>query len=740
MMDKGQLKVQGIRFARSLQQLVKMVSMFSSVHKSSTGLLERSYEQLNILVRQSRHLTIGFVDQRVLINNILTNEESLKPLENDLLKRGIGAVTFEAGITLAAFRNAVTVLAAQPRVIDQCGGLLPFLDQQSLEFVRIFPANKNEARNKDGDTILEMGSEEFLISKALSGSGQGFGGVDSLLNHLEPTTGSPGYFSEIQRAVEQKFEASLKNPDEDPQRGYMDLARMLNGIRPDVALGALSGVAGSGSGGSASGSSEDVTAQVFEDSALRWAMHRLTQTPNGDDGIIVEEQIFRVLMRSLQATHAASRIANRLAEFAEQYALPKHTFDRLQEEVRWMALTPRQKLRELLALNHFSAAEFRRALELIKELLKAGKAEDAAAIGLQYLTIFQDHKDIHMEESGRVPDLLRALAGVQGEFWIAAGDCLCNALCSEKVNQLVHVQVVNSIAALAKVVVLYEDFELVYKAGAALERSVGMTNFSHVNCCAPALQNLLPSSAIDRIAEIYIQKRADSTWLKTVAALLRWAGKVGIDRLFERLENEPVAANRLALIRLLSRVGFAGIEGARTRLQHQEWYVVRNACKILSELKDPELLTQLEPVLGHKDDRVQKAALQAIRESRLPGSARVLANALPALSQQLQEDVLGELMFLRDPASLPGLQAFLDCPAANSRSMLLKVIQAVSGIEGPEASALLARIAEEKRFGDDLRKNAQQVVGQRKATEAKAVASTGSNSSIRLPQLSFGHD
>jgi len=40
--DKKQFKVHGIRFARSLQMLVKMVNMFSAVHKSAAGMLQRN--------------------------------------------------------------------------------------------------------------------------------------------------------------------------------------------------------------------------------------------------------------------------------------------------------------------------------------------------------------------------------------------------------------------------------------------------------------------------------------------------------------------------------------------------------------------------------------------------------------------------------------------------------------------------------------------------------------------------
>src|SRR6185437_13047962 len=396
MQDKKHLKVQGIRFARSLQTLIKMVNMFSAEHKSASGLLQRTYELLNPLVKQARCLTLGFVDRRILLNNILTVEESLKPLENEFLKRGIGAITFDAGITLTAFREAVACIGANPRVIDEHGGLLPFLEQKKLEFVRIFPASKTEKRNEDGDTILDMGSEEYLISKALNDINGGFSqGIEAVLSHMEATASAgdgngPGVgagngvgfgtqgngfgggngaitsgfgagtgtgnvvlggcfsgatrvgaaagtsasagnglgrqMNELQRVIEQKFESSFRNPDEDPQTAYIELAKMLQTVRPDVVLNNL---VSDGKGGDAA-RQQELTAEVFEDSALRWAMKRLAVVPAGDDAVIVEEQVFRVLMRSLQATHAATRLAKKLAELAKEYALPPQTLARIQ--------------------------------------------------------------------------------------------------------------------------------------------------------------------------------------------------------------------------------------------------------------------------------------------------------------------------------------------------------------------------------------------------------------------------
>lgn len=774
MQDKKHLKVQGIRFARSLQTLIKMVNMFSAEHKSASGLLQRTYELLNPLVKQARCLTLGFVDRRILLNNILTVEESLKPLENEFLKRGIGAITFDAGITLTAFREAVACIGANPRLIDENGGLLPFLEQKKLEFVRIFPASKAEKRNEEGDTILDMGSEEYLISKALNDINGGFSqGIESVLSQMEATaspgdssgsgsggatgigfgtagngfggsggtcagngfgagtanavlgsgfsggngssTGASAYggqgfsrqLNDLQRAIEQKFESSFRNPDDDPQTAYLELAKMLQTVRPDAVLNNL---VSDGNVGDAA-KQQELTAEVFEDSALRWAMKRLSAVPAGDDAVIVEEQVFRVLMRSLQATHAATRLAKKLAELAKEYALPPQTLARIQAEVRWLTLTPHQKLCELLGLTHFTATEFRRCLELIKEFIRQGEPEQAMALGIQYCSVLEHPAEVELPDVARIPELLRSLAGTQGEFWEAAADWLTQALSSSKLNAMLHFQVVNGLVTLARISATYEHFDLVQKIGLALDASAAADTSGHARCCVPAVISLLPPSSVDRITEMFFEKKSDSSWLKLVANILRWAGPDAIERIFIALDGEVTTANRLAIIRLLTRLGPSALAPARKRVQRSEWYVVRNACKILGELKDPELLQHVQPAFTNKDQRVQKAALHAIIDSRLPGTASTLVALIPELSPVLLEDVFYELIYLADPASLPGLERcfYSPLPAA----LLWRLVSVVAAIQTAGAEELLGRISRDDKLPQNVRTAAKQALEQR---------------------------
>jgi HEAT repeat protein len=255
--------------------------------------------------------------------------------------------------------------------------------------------------------------------------------------------------------------------------------------------------------------------------------------------------------------------------------------------------------------------------------------------------------------------------------------------------------------------------------GTALEESAAHDQTSHTKCCSASISNLLQPSAVDRIAEIFLDKKNEPVWTKNVTGILRWAGAGAIERLFVALDTELLAANRLALIRLLGRIGPVGLPAARQRLQHKEWYVVRNACKLLGELKDPELLKHIAPVFEHEDERVKKAALQAVMESKLPGRAAVIANALPLFSPQLLEDALCELMHQADSESLPGLEKLFNSTAAKNGKVLRLIINVIAAVPDEQAVNLLSKISYSEILDAGLRKAAQEALSACAARKAR---------------------
>ncbi len=657
--DRNQLKMQGLRFAKSLQMVMKTVIMFSADHKGAAQPIDNSYHLLNALLKQSRTFTFGFIDGRIMINNVLTQpDKSLLSLENELLKRGIGAVTFEAGLTLAGYKRAAGVLAVPVKHLEELGGLLPWLDQNPVEFLRVYPAAKNQSRTADGDTVLETDSESFLMSKAMqelhtgpdpmdmlfqsafgerlmqsagnetgqmpayggggpgggpgSGGGSGHGGGPGDSgggygggagggysggggapsgggggNYGSPGGGSGGYgppgtaagFGEggiglgtggggrgpgdgsgggfdvppkpytdgpekILAIVDDKLNQATEAA---PPKAHAELARILRDLRPDAVLAALPAARQEEL---RSMPREQMAVELFEDTTLKWAVNRLTNAALGPKSVVVEGEVIGVLLKALQATQSSVRLGRKLADMAQENLIPKQSYERIQEELKWITLTNKQKLDLLMKVDHYNPHQFRRLLDLMKELIKTNKVEQTNQLANHYFEIFNDPDHIGPDELSRIPDLFRVVSGIHAEFWNRAAEVLSAHLLREKVESFEHFQVINALTALTRIVGAYEDFDLIFAAGAAIDSSMARDPQAHMKCCADALPMLMNPSAVDRIIEIFVERTDSTPWMKTSAALLRWTGAPGINKVFHRLEHEqkrnPPGADAIA--------------------------------------------------------------------------------------------------------------------------------------------------------------------------------------------------
>src|SRR5436305_940091 len=193
MEDKNKLKMEGLKFGRLLQSVYRLSAMFTVEHRAADGAVRASYEALNALVKQVQQFTFGFLDHRVLLNNILTPDRSLKNLESDFSKRGLGAVTFPAGITLGGYRRVLAVICASPEELERNGGVKRYFEQNMVEGVRIIPGQKGTASTEE--TVLEGDPEALLRAQnanlADGGGGQSIG-LDLLLEAVGMAGGGGG--------------------------------------------------------------------------------------------------------------------------------------------------------------------------------------------------------------------------------------------------------------------------------------------------------------------------------------------------------------------------------------------------------------------------------------------------------------------------------------------------------------------------------------------------------------------
>ena len=836
MLDSKQIKNLGLRFARALQMTLKTAGVFTIEHRSAQAPIQQSFMLLNNLLKDVGQLTLGFVDNQVVLNNLLTTDPSLQKLETEFLKRGIAAVTFEPGLTLGRYKKVIHVLSAPSSAIDAAGGFLAFLEQNEIESVRILPAARNKKKNQDGDTILDTDSESYILSKqsvddqaprdfldsieallesggfdsstrtevlssfaaqgidgslygvpvevpklaivkdgevvapatslggpegggeralyAAAGQGSGVGGTGtgsypqaagpisaaalpagskgtasvaygaSANNHVAELHGGgavrgkggnagPSTFLEL---VESSVQRSLQEANGDPRKSYASLARILRntGVQqileqfPADRRQELSSL-----------SPDRIAAEYVEDTALKLAGLKLKSNEESPRKLLVEEEVVFLLGRSLQATQMADRLAHKLSKLIQDFAIPPHVQEKIREELQWTSYNSAKKYSQLMELKRFSNVEFRRLRELLKELVTQRDLQRAGALVTHYFDFLDDPQaTLDGGTLSRAPELLRTVPVSQTEFASKTAERLGRTLLRTDISDLAHLQVANAMTQLAQSIAAFENFQDILGIAASLDNSAKRDRVKHQLCCSGALTRLLSASAIERILELYLVQKADSGWTRTAATLLRFVAPASIQSVMQRLVSESDTRNRLALVRLAGQLGQSSIEIAVKYLADERWYVVRNTCVVLGELRDPNLAEHVTPALRHTDARVQQAALKALVKRPCAETARLVADALPAFSPQVLDEALDQLMYLRSPDTIAALEGFVDSGRPNP-VRAVKAVQALAAIDDPAALHALGRLFRIEKLDLAIRRAALTAISHQPSMAAK---------------------
>lgn len=373
-MNQQQLKTQGLAFGRGLQTVLKTVIMYSVDHPVAEKALQQTFGSLNQLVKQTQQFTFGFLNQRVLINNILTEDVALGQLELEFAKRGVAGLTFAAGINQRDFKRILSILATKPRVIEEGGGIKNFIAQNPIENVRILPAKKLSGE----DRTLGMDAEAYLVAEGLLApqAETGTRGADALFQFaaLEKPAGYTGTPKEVLELAGKVARTALVSPEANPEEVAAALAGALAQMSPDELFAALPAAKQKELAGRPA---RDVAAGFIEDAAAGWAAERLSTSPSGPEGVAAEEDVLRVLLRGLKTTRMAERLLEKLGKCLEEASLPSELFDRLRGELLWSALSPKEKHDRLIRVERHTPHDFRRLVNHIKESLNEGRPDEA---------------------------------------------------------------------------------------------------------------------------------------------------------------------------------------------------------------------------------------------------------------------------------------------------------------------------------------------------------------------------
>jgi methylphosphotriester-DNA--protein-cysteine methyltransferase len=152
-----------------------------------------------------------------------------------------------------------------------------------------------------------------------------------------------------------------------------------------------------------------------------------------------------------------------------------------------------------------------------------------------------------------------------------------------------------------------------------------------------------------------------------------------VPTLVRRLREERRGGMRILLCDLLVHLGAARTEDLVPLVDDPQWYVVRNAVRILGRLRDPAAVPHVARLAAHPDARVRREAVDALAAVPTAEAQRALARFLDDPDERLRVRALVGLQPPHVWELLPRLLALLEDPdplgrQAEVRGAVLKVL------------------------------------------------------------------
>ena len=676
MLDKAQLKMEGLAFGHSIQTAFKNVSIYSLDHPATSTATQNAFKCLTGLFKHLPQFTFGFTEGRLLIHDLLTEEKSLRQLQVEFTRRGIAALTFLKEITFTDFTHGLTILTTRPKEIDAKGGIKAFLLENPIHNIRVAPFQRVEK----GDMVLGMDSESYLMTRELLNPQGGQVIIpEILLKHAQTAnlSGETLQGTDVVKIAGQATEAGLSEQTLNPNQLMAAVAQLVQQMTPESFLASLPSDRQAELRGH---SADEIAANVVEDSAVRAMASRLAKQSSAPLADEAHDVALRVMKLGLDMTSVAERYLSKLARVLKESDAPPDVFERVQSWVQWSGLPEIQQHQRLMQTTQNSADDFRRLLEYVNACLDGKRFHDVREVTTHYFAFLEDPTADLKGSLTRAPELLRAVAVRQTiSCFHPIAERLATALLDEgKLDPDCHRLTAACLFEIMQTAVSHGNFDLVHRIGTVFAQSMSRST-AHAECCGKAWQELLSAPIVVPLVTAYLENRPDAS-VKTIVDLLGWRGVSGAEEVFPLLVEEPLAPRRLRLLHLLGQLGPAARDAARKRLADDRWYVIRNACCVLAEVGEPEAPRRLQHALRHADQRVQSAAVMAFVKSRGPGLTEALVEALPGMMPHVAEMALNELAIRKDPAALGGIGRFIELSKGGKSSAVLKAISLLAAL------------------------------------------------------------
>jgi HEAT repeat protein len=208
---------------------------------------------------------------------------------------------------------------------------------------------------------------------------------------------------------------------------------------------------------------------------------------------------------------------------------------------------------------------------------------------------------------------------------------------------------------------------------------------------AAAIRRLSKPTVLRAVASVVPRRKERADDFLTILAR---AGEEGAEALIEQLTAAQSLSERRAYFDSLVKLQ-TGASTLTHMLGDARWYVARNAADLLGELNATDADAPLAELLKHDDDRVRRAATNALSKLATPHAMLALKRALKDSSPQVRATAAAGLSSRKLPNGQPSASTLLRAlEGEGDVEVQIAILQALGRVANPEAVDRLIKAAE----------------------------------------------
>ncbi len=299
------------------------------------------------------------------------------------------------------------------------------------------------------------------------------------------------------------------------------------------------------------------------------------------------------------------------------------------------------------------------------------------------------------------------ISQVTKEFESPSADMMAVAaldmLCYEK-SPLNHAELLNHAAKYIDAFLSDSGYEkaaeMIHGLKAERESKAQVFSAAQLKPLDETIEKYAGEKGIRRLLANFKNMKKESSEFKQLTEYFSSLGLPAVKALLGSLEDEKSRHVRLLTCQALARMGDLAVGVVANRLDHEQWFVARNAAAILGQIGTADCVAHLQKALSHAEPRVKREALKGLASMKTEEATGLICECVKEHDIDMCKAALGWVAILRSPRAMPALQGLLSAGfvwRADDEVVRL-AIQALGAIEGEEPAEMLENLSETRRF------------------------------------------